>query len=533
MSLVKNKNLKRIEGSPIVKYSKMKKKNLFSLYDRVYNKYRNEISNYENSFILPKKDPNLILFNNSKDDFMIDNHKLSNNKNSFFEFYKNDDENNLNPNIKDGYVDMSKPRFVEFRTQPVEFENYNIKSLEYNGPLNETFFQQEFLMLNSILSQLFINSTRQKIKTKKKYRIGEVNINTFDFYDNYKEEFLKAKEEMLLKEAANHLLNYMGKRKKLISHMKFREIPVNNFFENFLDKIIRRVEVRKDNNELVSVEFIVNMIKEEIESNNMDPIIIRNNSKIENNCNNEDNMSQYSYLPPIHSKPASVLNEQVEKKVPFLDYENIANVRRLKKNKGNYSDGDSNQNSPKRQKNNFRYIKDKNGNYVIEEDYNEIQNEEDFINSLKNSGLKNKTKKRIDLKMIKKGKEGLKDISEEEINRNNSDCDLENKRNRRKNKFLAKIRSQQSAKDRFEYVNYFTDENNNEMRRSFNLHMRFQKTHINFLKRIDTFFLTTQSSGIDDLRQTLGPLNYNYRKKINELLKKNKEKLEKKTEDGI
>lgn len=629
-------NLKTVEGSPIVKYKKMEKKNLFSLYDRVYEKYRSEFSQYENSFNLPQKAPDLFLSNNIHNNSHLQPLNFENNSNNN-EFTHNNVDQRLkwNPKLKDSFVDMtSKQKNIEIgKTQPYEFEDFKHKSLEYAGPLNRTYFNQEFLMLNSILSQLFISNSLQKqssknntnnnnnsnsinninnnnFSSKKKYRLAEVNVNAFDFHDEYKQEFLKAKEELLLKEAANFIANYViTKKTKLAAQAgKFREIPQNNFFENFLNKIIRKVEVRKDNNELVSVEHIVNMIREEIEANNINPLSLHNERKSYEDCASQDNnnylLSKSSFLPPIYSKPMSVLNEE-DRKVPFMDYEMVANVKRLdkKKNKnkkgkgygsdseGNFDsdsdgDGDDDINNDSGKNVRGRYVKDRNGNWVFQEykageknlhkntkrrsksknefyddfdiadedssfnNYNGNNNfsEEDFLNSNKNtnnnSNNNNNNKSKNNHNEINKqhnrntkhnntrkqrGSVGaLKDISEEEANKNHSENEIEtqnNKRKKRKNKFLEKIKNQQSPKSEFEFKQYFTDENNADMRKSFNLHMKFQKTHFNFLNKIDTFFLTTHSSGFGDLGQTLGPLGYNYRKKLNELLKKTKDNI--------
>jgi len=569
----KKQNIKTVEGSRIVSYKKMKKKDLFSLYDRVYEKYRSELSNYENSFSVPNKAPDLFLSNNlhqNNEHLHVESYiaadqanNINNNNNNHNNALKHyfQEKFKRNSKVKDGFDEMTRKKNLESssKTQHFNYDNMKVTSLEYTGLLNQTYFNQEFSMLNSIISQLFINNSiqKQKVSTnsksinssncfKKKYRLSQVNVNSFDFYDEYKEEFLKAKEELLLQEAANFIMTYMGKKNKgQAQSVKFREIAQNNFFEEFLNKIIRKVEVRKDNNELVSVEYIVNMIREEIDSNNTDPIMLNKLNKRYEDCASQDNNnnninSVSSFLPPINSKPMSLFDEE-KKKVPFLDYEMVANVKRLKKKHKKASflkDGESDCESggdAKRKKTFGRYVKDINGNWIFEEvaegekpfdsvkrksKYNNEKEEEEEEEDVDESFNKKKVHHRKS-----KRENSLKDISEE-ANKNLSENDgieTQNKRKRRKNKFLAKIKTQQSPKSEFEYQQYFTDENNAEMRKSFNLHMRFQKTHFNFLNKIDTFFLTTHSSGFDDLGHTLGPIGYSYKKKLNQLLKKTQE----------
>ncbi len=544
--------LKTVEGSSIVKYKKVKKNNLFSLYDQVYNKYRNECEIYENSFISSKNDPDLFLSNNIDKTSNLEEYKKADEIHYYNEYCKKI-QHIKDPKTKDNFVDMTNNNdniYPEVKIPNIKYNNnsnnnINIKYLEYKGPLNKSYINQEFLMLHGIFNQLFISKYKNTIPNTKKYFLNKININYFDYYDYYLDEFRKSKEEMLLKEAANYIINIINKKKKDQSKTKFNEIPQNFYFEKFMDKIIHKVEVRKDNNELISVEYIANMIKEEIETNNIKPIII-NRKKIEEEFTTENYNSRISFLPKINSK-YETKETQEDQKIPFLDYDMVANVKRLKK-KGNFSYSDMNYNNTNGNKSNMRYIRDKNGNYILEEDSDEKKNEDDFVNSIRKTN-------EFDIKKQKRLKErSLNDISEEDMNRNLniSDNELIEKRKKKRNKFLEKMKKEQLIlqKNNFDFLDYCSADdnfvnnnsnhnnyivNNNEMIKSFNLNNRFQKTHINFLgglNRLDNFFLTTQSSGFDDLRLTQGPPGYNHRKKIKEiLLKKQENKVE--VKDGI
>lgn len=475
----KNKQLKLISAdeNQAIKYTKQKKKNYYSIYDKVFEKYKNEISNYENSFVIPKNGPVLYLTNSTNDLYNY----IYNNNDNYTQLYARD--------TKDAYSDMNK---IEIVKNDIELEKLHVKNIEYKGPLNRTYFTSEYLMLNDIFGHIFTKSSKDKRKTKKKYKLLEVNVNSFDFYDNYKEEFEKQKKELLLKEAANLLINEITNRKRNKKPV-FKEIGPNIYFDKIINNIIRKIEVRKENNELVSIEYIVNMIKEEIDNDNHDPILLPKKIEYSDGSSNVDLRNQSTILPPINNKG------QNTEKIQFLDYDMIANVKKKKKNK-QYGETDEDDEPECRddenkidnkRKSNMRYIRDKDRNYILEDDLDEKKNSEDFIDSIKKSGL-NKSQKIYNPKNEDKAMKIDKEKG-----------------------FFDSLKNENAFTKTLRCLNYITDDTS-EFSQS--IHLKFQKTHFNFLKRIDSFLITQSACIVDNLGQTIGDIGKTYKKKLKSLL---------------
>ena len=328
-----NLKIRSIEGSPMIKYSKMKK-NIFSLHNKINQRYINDVNDYENSFNINNNSPVLFLSNSSKNNYRNSENLAGHEKYT-----------STMTNTKDSFVDISPTNGLD-KFSLIK-KKINITNLEYNNPITDTFTNAEFALINNILYQLCLTSPNYR-KTKKKYRLAEVNVNSFDFYDYYKDDFEKVKEEQLFKEAAFFIFSktqFQKKTKKKNYH--FEKIDFNNVFEEVLYKILRKVEIRKDNNELVSVEFIVNMIREEIDNNIINPIVFKN-GKILNDFNLQELNNKSNILPPINLKSSlnsndfDVISNKIKKKQNFVISENDENSNENESsNEHNYDNLDS------------------------------------------------------------------------------------------------------------------------------------------------------------------------------------------------
>jgi hypothetical protein len=544
----------KLEINDFIQYKRQKKQDYTSNFNKMCNKKIENIYNYERSFDIPNKEPDLYLVNNI---------------NSPIKSTINETNSNLNSNIynifnteqrkktKDSYVDMSssiKKYQHSNKRQPLEYNNFMIKNLEYDGPLNPTFTNNELIMFNNLISQILSNSTKFKtFRTKyKRYRLNKINLDQFDLYEKYQDDYSQMKQELYIKEAANILMKkFTGKKKeKEYQRHILKEVKGGNNLDNILENLIRKIEIRKENNEFISVENITVMIKEEIENENEKQDNYEVESEMYNkyiNKENSENKYIYNYLynqtsetlnnlninteeinrniftadaekenyiffPPISTihqvtgttKENTKENTDVdtEPKIPFLDYSMVANVKKLKKRKAKDKYEDVLDNDGK----NYRYIKDKNGNYILVE-----INDNDDISSPKNqifiddqnieSFMREKSKKK---KRCKKSSTIENFGNHFYFNNKNNNNNIHNKNENYRNLFGEDVL---------------------ESRRSF--YMNFQKTHLNFPKKnnkIDSFLITQSSFG-DEFGQTFGSMAAKkIKKKLRDLDEDNIEK---------
>jgi hypothetical protein len=584
----------KLEINDFIQYKKKKKQDNSSNFNKMCNKKIENIYNYERSFDIPNNEPDLYLINNINSPIKF-NTNLIKYKDTYNIF-------NTEPRkkTKDSYVDMStsrKKNHNENKRQPLEYKNFNVKNLEYEGPLNPTFTNNELIMFNNLISQILSNSTKFKtIKTKyKRYRLNKINMDQFDLFEKYQEDYTQMKEELYIKEAANLLMKkFNGKKKeKEYQRQNLMEIKGSNNLDNILENLIRKIEIRKENNELISVENITIMIKEEIENENkkeenynygLNSEMNHKYLKKENNNNNEnkymynylynytsetlDNLNintdeinrnmniftedvekeNYIFFPPISTihqitgttKENTKENNDVdnEPKIPFLDYDIIANVKKkYKKGKGGHKNEDILTDNKKE----YKYIKDENGNYIrieITEENSSKKNQDQIFIDDQNFLIKNSKKK----KKPNKRSSTIEDFGFH-INYNyiNNFKNYNNNNNNNKNycNFLGEdnynnninnIINNNIINRNKNYRNFF-GEDVLENRRSF--YMNFQKTLINFPnknKKIDSFLITQSSFG-DEFGQTFGSMEKKIKIKLRDL---NENKIEKnKNGNGI
>lgn len=167
---------------------------------------------------------------------------------------------------------------------------------------------------------------------------------------------------------------------------------------------------------------------------------------------------------------------ETDTKIPFNNYEMIANVRKIKRRRG-----DVYETIEQDQQKNYRYRKDGNGKYVL------VEVKEEDLKSKKNNEIL--------------------------IHENVIPSFMQNERRRRRKKKCSTIEEFGTSINNYKdngYKNFFGDEVV-EKRKSFYLkYLKFQKTHLNFPNKSPKFdsFLITQSSDIyDDFGRSIGNLD--------------------------
>lgn len=384
-------------------------------------------------------------------------------------------------------------------------KNVNLfKKNNLNNNLNSEFDIKNFALKNSNRLIPLNNNRSLNLRDAKEKR---VNMSDFDHFDIYKENYLRMREEQFLKDTAYFIFNKTNKNK--FKKFVFKEIPTNDYFQNVIDKITRLVEIKKNNNEFVSVEYIVNMLKEEIENNNISPIKIKNKDML---------------LPLINKKNPDIEN--------YLNEKNL--FRRLRKNRANINNKYftssiseevenywENKNNKNDESNASKLIKDKlkiSDNYVIKRvikagnrkkkmnsngEYYDSELDEDEYNNRDDS--KSRKKKHKKNRYSSNEYEDYEDDSYSEYSSNVEGNLSDHERRRKRRKYKKKYGNIPRTSDIGS--KFFGNLENN-----LDKEMRFLNTQKNFfMKRLDSF-LITQSSGFDGmsdnmLRKTLSFLD--------------------------
>jgi hypothetical protein len=362
------------------------------------------------------------------------------------------------------------------------------------------------------------NITKNISKEKKKV----VNMSDFDQFELYRENYIKMRDEQFLKDTAYSIYDkfYKKKLKKFI----FKEITTNDFFKEIIHKITRLVEIKRNNNEFVSVEYIVNMLREEIDKNSIDPIHIKN----------EDLM-----LPLINKKSTHAA----------LEFESEFNQKKLSQR---FIKSETN-NYLKNNRNN--YYKSINNKYLASSISEEVENywenrngrnDDSIATNIKMNGekyiikTKKKRSKREKKKTIKENGESYTE-STSEYYQSESNLDAEQSNSHSKKQKRRRKRLFSAEGDASVSQNYFSqnessdiDQDLSELERkrrrrrrrkdkyanlprtsdiapkllgnlevNLEKEMKFLNTQKNFfMKRLDSF-LVTQSSGFDGLSENM------------------------------
>lgn len=260
-----------------------------------YAKHKNSPTSYYN---------NCIKSNNNFSKFQS-NSNNANNSNSYLNYNNNNFSNNQN-------------------------EIEDIKNLKLRNTFNSSVFKSfnKFSKTQHSRNNNYENKNRSKEKKK------VINMSDFDQFENYKENYLKMREEQFLKDTAYFIYDKFDKKK--FKKFIFKEIPTNEYFKEIIDKITRLVEIKRNNNEFISVEYIVNMLRQEIESNSIAPMRMKN----------ED------FLLPLINKKSSHADLEFENP---LSEKNL--FQRLKKSKNKFnSNYNNNNNNNKSTINNNKYF---------------------------------------------------------------------------------------------------------------------------------------------------------------------------------
>jgi len=483
---------------------------------------------------------NLITSNNNNLITSINNNLITSNNNfSKYQVNNSNNNNNFNNHTAQSEIDDMKNLKLRktFNKSTIVFKSYN-----------------KFTKTN-------INFSNKRVLENTKV----INMSDFDQFEDYKENYMKMREEQFLRETAYFIYDKFNKKK--FKKFIFKEVPTTESFKDIINKITHLVEIKRNNNEFISVEYIVNMLREEIECKCIKPIRVKNEDLLLPIINKKSDHASLDFESSFDKniKKLKLLKDSKHKLNRFntLDKNNSKNNNNNKKNNRyfasciseeveNYWENRNSRNDESRATNNIikdgeKYIikskkkggrknkqggkskkqrKDANGNYCdCSSDYNNSNSSSEYDDSYSinhsdsDSNVYNKKQKRRRRK--RRCSAGDRSNSENEINQSYMDQDLselEKKRRRhrrRKDNYYAHLPK----------TSDFATKLLGNLEVNFEDEIKFLNTQKNFfMKRLDSFMIT-QSSGFDGLsdnmlRRTLSILD-KYGSKTN---KKNNKK---------
>lgn len=170
---------------------------------------------------------------------------------------------NKSPPLEPSYQVSSFLNFYKANKQPGRNKSSNFNIPDYSLTSKNLDGMHIDERINKQDSFSLFSKKIDNIKAKK-FQGKIIQMTDFDQFEDYKEKYFKNREEQLYQDAAYFIINKINKKKQ--KKYIFKEVSLNQHFPRIVDKISRLVEIKNKNNEVVSVEYIANMLREEIES---------------------------------------------------------------------------------------------------------------------------------------------------------------------------------------------------------------------------------------------------------------------------
>jgi len=446
-------------------------------------------NNFNNNNILNNNNLNYNLKENSYINHQ--NHKNNNyhGNQSFFHSI-NITHNGFNTSRSNYYKNANK---VNFGTNTIfnnnSFANNQNKDNDlsaYSGNASKLSNLNFLYPLNNIQMNKNYNNSNDENKRNKSINKKTIDMNDFDQFEQYKENYMKMREEQFLKDTAYYIYNNYNKKK--FKKYIFKEIPNNDYFKKLIDKITRLVEIKRNNNELVSVEYIMNMLREEIEDDKIAPIKVKNEDLLLPLINKKYSHANLEYESEFEK------NRRLIKKLKKSKRKNKYFTSCISEEVENYWE---NKNSKNDDSYEFKGPKDKikiSDNLIINninkkgkkkkfsEDSDYYETDSEFSDN--NENKKRKRKKR-------RNSDSGNSFSEDEssyIDSDISEYEKKRRKRRRRKHYINHPKTTDIAKKLLGNIEINLDKD-----------MKFLNTQKNFfMKRLDSF-LITQSSGFDGL----------------------------------